>query len=75
MSRLENNDAVGVVDAKTMTVTARYTLGGKGATPAGLALDAKNRVLFVACRNPGACGDAERRHRRDPGRHSHRRAQ
>jgi len=48
---LEDKDAVGVVDAKTMTVTARYPLTG-GGTPAGLALDAKSRVLFVACRNP-----------------------
>jgi DNA-binding beta-propeller fold protein YncE len=54
---LEDKDAVGVVDAKTMTVTARYPLAGqdgvKSATPAGLALDDKHRVLFVACRNPG----------------------
>lgn len=49
---LEDRDAVGVVDAKTLTVTARYPLAGAGGTPAGLALDAKNRVLFVACRNP-----------------------
>jgi DNA-binding beta-propeller fold protein YncE len=27
-------------------------LAGQGGTPAGLALDARNRVLFVACRNP-----------------------
>lgn len=50
---LENRDAVGVVDTGTMMVTARYPLAGQGATPAGLALDAKTRVLFVACRNPG----------------------
>jgi DNA-binding beta-propeller fold protein YncE len=49
---LENRDAVGVVDANSMSVTARYPLAGQGATPAGLALDAKTRVLFVACRNP-----------------------
>jgi DNA-binding beta-propeller fold protein YncE len=53
---LEDRDAVGVVDAGTMTVTARYPLAGqdgnKGGTPAGLALDARTRVLFVACRNP-----------------------
>ena len=48
---LEDKDAVGVVDTKTMAVTARYPLTG-GGTPAGLALDAKNHVLFVACRNP-----------------------
>jgi DNA-binding beta-propeller fold protein YncE len=49
---LEDRDAVGVVDTKSMTVTARYPLAGQGGTPAGLALDAKNHVLFVACRNP-----------------------
>jgi len=51
---LENKDAVGVVDAKALTVTATYPLAGAGATPAGLALDPKTRVLFIACRNPGA---------------------
>jgi DNA-binding beta-propeller fold protein YncE len=49
---LEDKDSVGVVDAKTMTVTTRYPLSGQGGTPAGLALDPKTRVLFVACRNP-----------------------
>jgi DNA-binding beta-propeller fold protein YncE len=51
---LEDKDAVGVVDTRTMTVAARYPLAGQGGTPAGLALDAKTRVLFVACRNPAA---------------------
>ncbi len=50
---LENKDAVGVVDTKALTVMATYPLSGAGATPAGLALDPKTRVLFVACRNPG----------------------
>jgi hypothetical protein len=49
---LEDKDAVGVVDTQSMTVTARYSLAGQGGMPAGLALDAANRVLFVACRNP-----------------------
>ena len=43
---------VAVIDAKTMAVTAHYDLGDKGAGLAGLALDAKNHVLFVACRLP-----------------------
>jgi DNA-binding beta-propeller fold protein YncE len=43
---------VAVIDAKTMTVTAHYDLGGKGEGLAGLALDNKNHVLFVACRLP-----------------------
>lgn len=41
---------VAVIDAKAMTVTAHYDLGDKGAGLAGLALDVKNHVLFVACR-------------------------
>jgi DNA-binding beta-propeller fold protein YncE len=43
---------VAVIDAKTMTATAHYDLGGKGEGLAGLALDARNHVLFVACRLP-----------------------
>ena len=49
---IEDKDKVAVVDAKTLKVTATYELGGKGGTPAGLALDDKNHILFVACRNP-----------------------
>jgi DNA-binding beta-propeller fold protein YncE len=49
---VEDKDNVAVIDAKTLTVTTHYDLAGKGGTPAGLALDAKNHVLFVACRNP-----------------------
>ena len=52
---LEDRDQVAVVDARTLKVTAHYGLGGKGGTPAGLALDAQNRLLFVCCRNPQAC--------------------
>jgi DNA-binding beta-propeller fold protein YncE len=43
---------VAVIDAKTMTVTAHYALGDTGAGLAGLALDVKNHILFVACRLP-----------------------
>jgi len=50
---LEDKDAVGVVDTKTLAVTARYPLGDRH-TPAGLAMDTKTRVLFVACRNPAS---------------------
>ena len=50
---LEDKDAVGVVDAGTLTVTARYPLGDRH-TPAGLAMDPRTRVLFVACRNPAS---------------------
>ena len=48
---VEDKDNVAVVDAKTMQVTAHYPLGDNK-TPAGLALDAKNQILFVECRNP-----------------------
>jgi DNA-binding beta-propeller fold protein YncE len=44
---------VAVVDAKAMTVTAHYDLGDKGNGLAGLAMDVKNEVLFVAARNSG----------------------
>ena len=49
---LEDKDSVAVVNAKTLSVTARYDLGGKGGGPAGLGFDVKNRLLFVACRDP-----------------------
>jgi uncharacterized protein YjiK len=41
-----------VVDAKTMKLITHYDLQGKGAVCAGLAMDAKNQILFAACRNP-----------------------
>jgi len=49
---IEDKDSVAVIDAATMKMTTQYSLNGKGGTCAGLALDAKNHVLFVACRNP-----------------------
>ncbi|HZZ31286.1 MAG TPA: hypothetical protein VFE10_04760 [Phenylobacterium sp.] len=49
---LEDKDAVAVVDTKSLTKTGAYSLDGKCGTPAGLAIDAKTHVLFVACRNP-----------------------
>jgi hypothetical protein len=44
---------IAVVDAKAMTVTGHYDLGDKGNGVAGLAIDAKNHILFAACRNSG----------------------
>ena len=38
-----------------MKVTAHYDLSSKAKTPAGLGLDAKNRVLFAFCRDPQVC--------------------
>ena len=49
---LEDKDSIAAVDAKTLKVTATYSLEGKGGGPAGLAFDAKHRVLFASCHNP-----------------------
>jgi DNA-binding beta-propeller fold protein YncE len=49
---VEDKANIAVIDTKTLTVTAHYDVTGKGGTCAGLALDAKNRILFAACRNP-----------------------
>ncbi|HEX4749009.1 MAG TPA: YncE family protein, partial [Bryobacteraceae bacterium] len=48
---VEDKNNIAVVDANTMQVTAHYDLG-ENKTPAGLAFDVKNGILFVACRNP-----------------------
>ena len=40
---------VAVVDVKTMKTTAHYDFAEKGGRCNGLALDAKNQVLFIAC--------------------------
>jgi DNA-binding beta-propeller fold protein YncE len=52
---LEDKDQIAVVDTKTMKVTGHYDLAGKGGGPAGLGLDAKNRVLFAFCHEPAVC--------------------
>jgi DNA-binding beta-propeller fold protein YncE len=49
---LEDKDQIAVVDVKTLKVLDHYGLGGKGGGPAGLALDAKNHVLFACCHDP-----------------------
>lgn len=49
---VEDKASIAVVDTKTLMVTGHYDLAGKGGTCAGLALDARNRILFAACRNP-----------------------
>jgi hypothetical protein len=49
---VEDKENIAVVDTKTLEVTAHYDVAGKGGTCAGLAMDAKNRILFAACRNP-----------------------
>lgn len=45
-------DNVAAIDAKTMTVSAHYSLEGKGGRCSGLAIDAKNQILFAGCRQP-----------------------
>jgi DNA-binding beta-propeller fold protein YncE len=52
---IQDKSNVAVVDAKTMKVTAHYDFAEKGSRCNGLALDAKNHVLFAAC---GRSGDA-----------------
>jgi hypothetical protein len=49
---IEDKGNIAVVDAKTLAVTAHYDVSGKAGTCAGLAIDAKNRILFAACRDP-----------------------
>ncbi len=51
---LEDKNQVAVVDSKEMKVLAHYDLGEKGDGPAGLALDAKNGILFACCHNSTA---------------------
>jgi len=46
--------SVTVVDVKSMKATAHYPLGDKGSRCNGLALDAKNGILFAACGNSGS---------------------
>jgi hypothetical protein len=49
---IEDKDNVAVVDAKGLQVTTHYDISEKAKTPAALAFDVKNHVLFVGCRNP-----------------------
>jgi hypothetical protein len=48
---LENKDVVAVVDLKSRSVTARWPVV-PGGHPVGMALDRKNHLLFIGCRNP-----------------------
>jgi len=43
---------IAVVDAKTLTVKAHYDVSSKGTGGSGLALDAKNHILFAYYRQP-----------------------
>jgi len=48
---IEDKDNVAVVDTRTLQVTAHHDISEKAKVPAGLAFDAKNKILFVGCRN------------------------
>jgi DNA-binding beta-propeller fold protein YncE len=49
---IEDKGSIAVIDATTLKVTATYSLAGKGDGCAGLAIDAKNGILFATCREP-----------------------
>ena len=51
---LEDKASIAVVDANTLKMTGTYSLQGKASTPAGLAIDVKNHILFAMCR-PSTC--------------------
>jgi DNA-binding beta-propeller fold protein YncE len=48
---IEDKAAIAVIDADAMKMTGKYDLSSKGGGCAGLALDAKNNILFAACRD------------------------
>jgi len=48
---IEDKAAIAVIDANTMKVIGKYDVSSRGAGCAGLALDAKNSILFAACRD------------------------
>jgi len=49
---VEDKDKIAVVDVKSLKVIGHYDLQGKGGGPAGLALDARNDILFAFCHEP-----------------------
>ena len=48
---IEDGAAIAVIDAGTMKMIGKYDLSSKSSGCAGLALDAKNNILFAACRD------------------------
>lgn len=48
---IEDKSAIAVIDVNTMKMVGKYDLSAKGGGCAGLALDAKNNILFAACRD------------------------
>lgn len=47
---IEDKAAIAVIDTNAMKMVGRYDLASRGGGCAGLALDAKNGILFAACR-------------------------
>jgi DNA-binding beta-propeller fold protein YncE len=47
----DKND-IAVIDARKLTVAARYSVAPMGGRCSGLAMDVKNRILFAGCRMP-----------------------
>jgi DNA-binding beta-propeller fold protein YncE len=48
---IEDKAAIAVIDADAMKMVGKFDVSSKGGGCAGLALDAKNSVLFAACRD------------------------
>jgi len=48
---IEDKAAIAVIDANTMKMVGKYDVSSKGGGCAGLAMDAKNNILFAACRD------------------------
>ncbi|MGA9672711.1 MAG: YncE family protein [Terracidiphilus sp.] len=48
---IADKSAIAVIDANTMKMVGKYDVSSKGGGCAGLALDAKNNILFAACRD------------------------
>jgi hypothetical protein len=47
---IEDKAAIAVIDANSMKMIGRYDVSSRGGGCAGLALDAKNNILFATCR-------------------------
>ena len=52
---IESGDNIAVVDANSLKVLAHYDISSKGGGPGGLALDARNGILFSFCHDPATC--------------------
>ncbi len=48
---IEDKAAIAVIDADAMKMVGKYDISSKGGGCAGLALDAKNSILFASCRD------------------------